>query len=117
MVTGPGRWEERERLFRREKQMKNDRKQKGRRDNERDERDRWAKMLHDKRAEVERLRREGGQGVESEGRGWVSWAPLVAVAAAAAALVRRTQIVVMTDYIFKKKRMNDIESTHICVLH
>ena len=58
MVTGGGRWEERERLSKRDKQCKAARREAGRLDAERDERARLARHLRDRRREVERLQAE-----------------------------------------------------------
>jgi hypothetical protein len=56
MVTGLGRFEERERIFKHERELKSARRQRDRRESERNERDRWTKILREKRRE-ERLRR------------------------------------------------------------
>ena len=55
MVTGLGRWEEREKLSKHEKRRKNDRRERGRREQERGLRDQWARKLREKRDEVQRV--------------------------------------------------------------
>ena len=68
MVTGVGRWEEREKLNKREKKMKHARREQGRLESERDERARWARHLRDKRREVERMQAERDEEAQRQAR-------------------------------------------------